>query len=278
MAAYLSVQTDRIAAMTLYANIALIDKTAGNKVGMAELSRVAASLTTQVNRDLHHWWPVKATVLAVPATEKLPVGTWPIHIVDALPPGEGGYHWQDGHNQPYAEVEYGQGWTVAASHELCEMVIDPAGNRLMTARSIVLDGGAEEYGLHQYSYLIEVCDPCEAAGYTINGVAVSDFVIPQYYHTGTKDGRYSYTGAIVRPLQVIGGGYLSWYDPASGDIMQFLWVNPNQPPTIQNLGSANGARSLKEFVDNKTLATKHLSTSSSHPSVELAKAMADARK
>ena len=66
------------------------------------------------------------------------------------------------------------------------------------------------------NYLVEVCDPSEAAehAYSCNGILVSDFYTPNYFDPVKAGGvRYSFTGAITEPLQVLLGGYLSWQDP-----------------------------------------------------------------
>jgi hypothetical protein len=55
---------------------------------------------------------------------------WPVQLVKSLPPGEGGFH-LDKHNQPYAKVIAApddDSWTIDASHETIEMLIDPSGN------------------------------------------------------------------------------------------------------------------------------------------------------
>jgi hypothetical protein len=262
----------------LHAKIALIDKTAKAVIPFSQLTRVAAALNTQANRDLAHHWPLTATVTAMLPSATVPVGVWPIYIVDQLSAGEGGYHWVTATNQPYAEVVHGPGWTVAASHECCEILVDPSGNRLQTARSIVLSGEDQSLGFTNEAYLVEICDPCELHGYTIDGVAVSDFVIPQYYHTGTKDGKYSYTGNIVRPLQILFGGYISWIDQTTNEVWQITWLDESQPPALVNLGSATSSASLKSFVDGKTGTVKRLAASTNHPAVELAALMEEHSK
>ena len=65
---------------------------------------------------------------------------------------------------------------------------------------------------------MEVCDPSEAGefGYAIDGIAVSDFYTPHFFDPVSSSGaRYSFTGAIKKPRQVLKGGYLSWRDPVS---------------------------------------------------------------
>lgn len=61
----------------------------------------------------------------------------------------------------------GRHWTVGASHELLEMLENPALGRISNA------------------YLREVCDPVESVWYrTIRGVWLADFVTPAWFSGG----------------------------------------------------------------------------------------------
>ncbi|HUA34552.1 MAG TPA: hypothetical protein VMA09_13170 [Candidatus Binataceae bacterium] len=229
--------------------IGLMDKT--RELDPEMVQNVAAALNIQVTRDLPQFWNAQATVIHLGAN-KVPSGVWPVYLVKSLPPGEGGFH-LDKHNQPYAEViatPDSEGWTVAASHEIVEMLVDPYGNRLQSSTSIEISGGKIEDGNGQYSYLVEACDPCEADqyAYTIQGIAVSDFLTPHFYDLKeTAGSRYSFTGALKAPRQILPGGYISWVDQSTEEWQQLQFVDPNQPPKIVNLGPAKG-KSLREWV------------------------------
>jgi hypothetical protein len=155
-------------------------------------------------------------------------------------------------------------WTIDASHETIEMLIDPYGNRMHSAQAIEIQNGKIVSGTGQFNYLVEGCDPCEANdyGYTIQGVVVSDFITPHFYDPVTSPGtRYSFTGAVTAPRQILPGGYISFVDQETDEWQQILWVDPNQPPTLQTLGPA-GARSMREWVDN------HMAESKLHSKIE----------
>jgi hypothetical protein len=121
---------------------------------------------------------------------------WPVQLVKSLPPGEGGFHVTK-HNQPYAKVIWTEGsddWTVDASHETVEMLVDPYGNRLQTSNAIGIDNGRITDAEGKYEYLVEACDPCEANNYAyqIDGILVSDFITPAFYDPAvTSNARYS---------------------------------------------------------------------------------------
>jgi len=233
--------------------VGLVDKT--GKLQPDEVQATAAALNIQVTRDLPQFWNVQATVLYLANPHKIPVGVWPVFLVATLPPGEGGFH-MDAHNQPYSKVIATPGsseWTIDASHEVLEMLVDPNGNRLQTSTSIEIQAGKIIDGTSQFSYLVEACDPCEADqyAYSISGVAVSDFITPHFYDPVVTAGtRYSFTGAIKHPREILPGGYISWVNPAINEMQQLLYVDPNSPPTIKNLGPAQSA-SLRLWVDSK---------------------------
>ena len=257
----------------LTSQVALIDQTGA--IDPTQMAAVAAALSIQVTRDLSQFWPVSATVQALSPQVGVPPGFFPIFIVASLPPGEGGVHLSS-NNQPYANVEAGNGWMLAASHELCEMLVDPSTNLLHTATAITLasDGTVQDTS-GQFEYLVEVCDPSESPdhGYVINGVPVSDFYTPNYFDPVTSAAvRYSFTGALTAPRQVLKGGYLSWHDPVQGIWQQLDFVS-NDTPAIVTLSGMTSARSLREGVDRQMRTTRSLSaTADNHQLMQRASA------
>ena len=236
--------------------IGLVDKT--ESVDPAFLEAAAAAFNLQVMRDVPPFWNIQATVRYLPSASKIPTGVWPVLLVKTLPQGEGGFH-LDRHNQPYANVlaaPGSDGWTIAASHEIIEMLVDPAGNRLQSSISIEVNAqGKIQDGNGQYEYLVEACDPCEADtySYSIQGVAVSDFITPHFYDPIVTSGtRYSFTGALTKPREILPGGYISWIDPQAEEWQQLQYLDPNEPPSIANLGPADpNARSLREWMHTR---------------------------
>jgi hypothetical protein len=143
-------------------------------------------------------------------------------------------------------------WTIDASHETLEMLVDPSGNRLQASRAIKIVGKDVEDTAGEFEYLVEACDPCEANqyAYSINGIAVSDFITPHFYDpVATASARYSFGGNISRPRQILPGGYISFTNPQADDVEQILFLGPK--PILRNLGPASGS-SLRMFVDGKT--------------------------
>ncbi len=219
-----------------------------SSVSPSELTRVAAALQKQASRDFGPLWNVEATVNAFTSLEDLPLDYWPIIIKDDInAPGAAGYH-DDEQGQPVSLVQYDHGWHLTASHEMLEMLADPFGRRFVA-------GDSPAAGQGRVKFLVEVADPCEAAAfsYTINGIQVSDFYTPHFFDPVTSGGvRYSYTGALKGPRQVLNGGYLSWYVPATKKWWQRTWFGGNAPADKQlaKLEVAHG--NLREAIDKVT--------------------------
>ena len=214
-----------------------------------DLTRVTAAFQTQITRDLAPLWHVDATVSAFTSIDDVPLGHWVIFLKESI--GEGdelGFH-LDSHNQPYALVAYDESWTLSLSHEILEILVDPSGNRLVPGPSV-----DPKHPHHRVRYLLELCDPCEdsAYSYTIDGVVVSDFITPHYHDPqDTSGARYSYTGALRFPRDVLPGGYLTWEDPVLGEWYQ---LNVVQRRAIKKLYAIENARSLREHVNRVTPA------------------------
>jgi hypothetical protein len=233
--------------------VGLVDKT--GKLDPQLLQETAAALSIQVARDLAPVWNVQATVQYLQNPDSIPSGVWPVFLVASLPPGEGGFH-LDKKNQPYSEVigtPDSNDWTIDASHETVEMLVDPAGNRLQTSRAIEISGAGVQDTTGQFEYLVEACDPCEANNYaySINGIAVSDFITPNFYDAKASPGtKYSFGGNIERPRQILPGGYISFVNAETQELEQILFLGAK--PVLHKLGPATGL-SLRVFVDSKTM-------------------------
>jgi hypothetical protein len=186
------------------------------KIKFGDVLRVGAALHTQAVRDLAPTWNISAMVNAYETLEDMPIGYWPMMILDNIhQPGAAGIH-QDKDGQPIALVSAGAGWSLTASHEMIEMLVDPFGRRMA-------EGHSPKEGQGRVQFLVEPCDPSEDEqfSYSIDDVAVSDFYTPLYFKERPKAGEsYSHTGAIEKPRDVLFNGYLSWHDPVSDNWWQ----------------------------------------------------------
>ena len=227
-------------------HVALVSET--QSISFSELGRVSAALQKQAVRDLGPVWNIQSTVDAFARLEDVPIGTWPIVVEDNInTPGAAGVH-EDKDGQPFALVMAESGWSLTASHELIEMLVDPFGRRLT-------EGQSPKPGQGRVEFLVEPCDPSEATqfAYLINGVTVSDFYTPKYFSTVFNPAdRYSHTGAIKRPRQVLRGGYLSWHDPVTDHWFQETFFQGNTPK-FRDLGQLTAsAKSFRRQIYDVT--------------------------
>ncbi|PHR00093.1 MAG: hypothetical protein COB29_16245, partial [Sulfitobacter sp.] len=158
-----------------------------NRVQNWEVQIVTAALQIQISRDFSPIWGIDGTVSAFNSLEDLPAGFWPMVIRDDIGINGSGIH-LDHNKKPFGLVKATNSWPLTASHEVLEILADPMGNRMRTAHSIKPDQGLVEY-------LVEVCDPSEAAqfGYQINGVRLSDFYTPEFFLSlSSGSQRYSF--------------------------------------------------------------------------------------
>ena len=226
-------------------HLALVSLVQGHDPG--DVSRVAAALQRQVTRDFAPIWSIRATVDAFPRLEDVPLGYWPMIVAtDINTPGAAGVH-EDRNGQPFALIEMSDSWSLTASHEMLEMLADPFGKRVIPGRS-------PKRGQGRVEFLVEVCDPCEASqfAYTVNGILVSDFYTPHFFDPVQSDStRYSFTGALTKPRQVLRGGYLSWHDPVSDHWWQEIFFG--QRRQFRDLGVFDAtAGSLRAWIDSQT--------------------------
>jgi hypothetical protein len=233
----------------LLRQLALVSQSA--QISSAEVRKVSAAIQKQASRDLAPIWEISATVDSFDTLEDVPVGYWPIIVMDNIQtPGAEGVH-EDKNGQPFALVTAEatlDRWSLTASHEALEMLVDPFGNRQVAGDSPKANQG-------RVSFLVEVADPSEAAdfAYSSNGVLVSDFYTPHFFDPMVASGvRYSFTGAITAPRKVLKGGYLSWLEPVSGHWWQEVWFDA--APSFRDLGPVDGKASgnIRAAIDRMT--------------------------
>jgi len=196
----------------------------GTGVTHAEIVACAAALTKQFQQ--HHalpppnGWGINGTVRAAAGPTDVHPDEWVIGLLShADQPGALGYHDATPHGRPFCKVfplldaADGVSWTQTASHEAIETADDPElGTILMSPDGTMW---AEENS-----------DACESSIVVIDGVALSDFVLPPWYGLGT--GRCNWLGDLG-PGQVGPGGYAQYYDPSQGWVSVQHAITPPRP-------------------------------------------------
>lgn len=198
-------------------------------IGIDELNKVANALDVQVSRDfgLEHpyGYGVQVSVTAVEHAFLVNRHQWPLLLL-AHPDQAGalGYHDVTGSGAPVMKIfpaldaEDGVPWSTTASHELLETLADPG---CLSCIQSPVDGRV---------WAAEVCDAVEQLSYEIDGVLVSDFILPAYWSQPSKHARYDFMGKVTKPLEILPGGYGQYLD-ANG----WQQIEDNMRPARQKL-------------------------------------------
>jgi hypothetical protein len=190
----------------------------------ADVEKTATALQGQVDNDFGPAWHTGAKIDFVASTSSPPAGVWVVAVLNnSDQAGALGYHDLTPDGLPLGKVfagtdrQYNQQVSVTVSHEVLEMLGDPWIN--LSAQS---DDG-KFYGW-------EACDAVEAdsLGYEIDGVLVSDFVTPHWFGHGA--GAVDFKQRLTSPFEIAPGGYISVFDPASGQ--GWTQVNGQAPASM----------------------------------------------
>lgn len=179
----------------------------------AQIRKMLPAFKTQWNRDLRQAWAVDPVSFAFVAKGAKPeAGTWwLVFLDDTVQAKATGVHDLTPDGFPIAKVFAGYvleehaSVSVAASHELCEMAVDPWLNSAYQDPKGIFWAG-------------EICDPVEADnyGYKIGDILVADFVTPNWFGRQRSQCSLDFKGHVSKAFQVPTGGYAQKYDPQHG--------------------------------------------------------------
>jgi hypothetical protein len=151
-----------------------------------------------------HIVPVWNTPAKLVKTKDFVKGQWAmVFLDDADQPGALAYHDLTPDGMPLSKVfvkttlANNDLVSVSASHELVEMLVDPAINLLTT--------GPDSKTVYAY----ESADPVEELTFKVNGIEMSDFVYPSYFEVFHKKGsvQFDHLKKVKSPFQILSGGY-----------------------------------------------------------------------
>lgn len=210
----------------------------------AQLQAALAAFQQQVSHDFAKAWDLDATLHFLPKQSPVPSGYALIVVLDdADQAGALGYHDIQTTGEPLGKVfakttiMYGGHWTVTFSHELLEMIADPYINLV----------AACDRQNRMYAY--EVCDAVEDDnfGYMINGILVSDFVLPHWFDEhATRKNQFSFKNHVRAPFQLAPGGYISYLDLGTG---QWQQITADLAPDMQvKLSAAEMAKKAHDGI------------------------------
>lgn len=195
-----------------------------------DVLKAVRAINRQIAQDFEPYWHMGGTLrLEGPGTtanrqapEELR-GDAIIYLWDkaADVPNAIGYHDANNRGLPYGFVfteiakAVDEPWSVTLSHEALELIGDPEVN--------VLAAGPHPAKPNQVVYFwYEMCDAVQAESYDIDGVAVSDFVLPLYFtvepEVGSRNDFLSrrHNGKLLSSFGVNPGGYVGFFNPATG--------------------------------------------------------------
>ena len=179
----------------------------------AAIQGMIPAFSTQWNTDLNAVWGVGAAQFTFsPKTSTPAAGAWWVVFLDNSDQANAlAYHDLTNEGLPISKVFVKTieadkaSLTVGASHEICEMAVDPWLNSAYQDSQGVFWAG-------------EVCDPVEddQYGYTIGATLVTDFVTPNWFGHEHAQGPIDRQGHAQSAFSVLTGGYAQKWDPQKG--------------------------------------------------------------
>jgi hypothetical protein len=173
---------------------------ATKKMGV-DFDRLIAALQKFLDQ---HFAPVWGTPAKLAKAKKPRRGTWTLLFTDdqdsAKHDGWLGLHHIEGN--PIAKVfvgpvqDHGEKVSVAASHEIAEMLVDPGINLWAI-------------GPKGRLYAYEVCDAVEEEEFSVDGIQMCNFVYPAYFELFRKprSTRFDHKKKLHRAFQILPRGY-----------------------------------------------------------------------
>ncbi len=179
----------------------------------------------QVKEELAPRWSITADLdVAAPSGSgpdpEVLDGDAVIYICDDTDGSDVGYHERNQLKTPYGFVftelakVCQRPWSAVLSHEVLELLIDPQLNQFVA-------GPDPKDPSKTVMYLKEICDPVEDDFYQIDGIDVSNFVLPAYYSSGAPTSKTDRLASGVAPFGVNAGGYVEYVVPGSGKLRRF---------------------------------------------------------
>ena len=167
----------------------------------------------QWNQDLDPIWGVgSAKFTFVPKGHAPAAGSWWVVFLDNRDQaGALAYHDLTNEGLPLSKVFVktlladNASVSVGATHEICEMALDPW-----------INGAYQD--AHGVFWASEICDPVESDqyGYQISGILVTDFVTPAWYGFEHAHGAIDFKSHSHKAFEVLSGGYAQKFDPHRG--------------------------------------------------------------
>jgi hypothetical protein len=208
--------------------VSVINLTEG-AIADAELLRAIRAINRQLREDFEPYWGFGAELRLEGKTGKSKRFDVADMRGDAVLYVRGVARIRDAegfHEAHFSGVPYGfvflelaqklqEDWRVTLSHEALELVADPEANLLVQGPHPAKPG-------RMVFHWFEMCDAVQSESYSLDGVPVSNFVLPLYFTASVeRGGRNDFLGTRVRgkslrSFSVNPGGYIGFFDPHIG--------------------------------------------------------------
>lgn len=200
-----------------------------------EVKAYLPAFAAQWNNDLASIWPVvPSQFLFVPNnTQPAPGSWWVVFLDDSDQANSLAYHDLTNEGLPLSKVFVktiqadNASLSVGATHEVCEMAVDPWLNSAYQDPQGTFWAG-------------EVCDPVEddSYGYQINGILVTDFVTPNWFGHKNAQAAVDFKSHAQSAFQVLAKGYAQRFESQQG----WQQVNGQAATNSRALAPPKGSR------------------------------------
>ena len=210
-----------------------------------EVQRIVRAVNRQINEDFEPYWSMGATLRLEgrggekpdPRNAQVEMrGDAIIYLWDRSDVDEAvGYHDANYSGIPFGFVfldivaQLGEPWSITFSHEALELVADPEANLLVS-------GPHPAHPKREVFHWYEMCDAVQAESYDVDGVSVSNFILPLYFTSDAETTARNdflnrvHAGKTLPSFGVNPGGYIGFYDPT---VRKHVTYAPEDDPRAQ---------------------------------------------
>jgi hypothetical protein len=200
--------------------ISVVNQTNG-EISDADLLAAIRAINQQIANDFVPYWSMPATLrlegtlLKEARANAAAVirGDAILYVTSATAKDDPeGFHDRNFRGVPYGVVysqiseQTGDPWSVTFSHEALELIADPQANNYVM-------GPALHDPRKKVFFWFEMCDAVSSQTYTIDGIALQNFLLPAYFEPPTPGARTNFLGTDLEPFGIAPESYVGYYDP-----------------------------------------------------------------
>jgi hypothetical protein len=202
----------------------------GGAISDADLQCAIRAVNRQIKEDFEPHWGFGACLRLEGKTAKKARGFDPadmrgdavlyLHDVARIRAAEG-FHDKNFSGIPFGFVflelsdKLKEAWTTTLSHEALELLADPEAN-------LLVQGPHPKQPKRRVFHWFEMCDAVQDETYLLDGIRVSNFILPLYFTSSEeRGGRNDFLGTVadgktLRSFSTNPGGYIGFFDPTLG--------------------------------------------------------------